>query len=93
MQLTVLSLFFLTHLSITFQKKESFSKPRVRTPLQNRAFRMLETPCLRNLQVALEKATSRPLSVFEKRRYLVRSHHYQYLHGKFINKPQTTLLI
>ncbi|XP_048482654.1 transmembrane protein 94 [Plutella xylostella] len=52
------------------QKKESFSKPRVRTPLQNRAFRMLETPCLRNLQVALEKATSRPLSVFEKRRYL-----------------------
>ncbi|XP_053607404.1 transmembrane protein 94 isoform X2 [Plodia interpunctella] len=52
------------------QRKEGFSAPRVRTPHQNRAYRMCETPYLKNLKLALEQATARPVTIFEKQRYL-----------------------
>lgn len=51
-------------------QKESFSAPRVRTPHQNKAYKMCETPYLKNLKLALEHATLRPVTVFEKQRYL-----------------------
>ncbi|XP_075973229.1 transmembrane protein 94-like protein l(2)k05819 [Anticarsia gemmatalis] len=49
---------------------DNFSVPRVRTPHQNKAYRMCETPYLKNLKLALEQATVRPVTVFEKQRYL-----------------------
>ncbi|CAK1595846.1 unnamed protein product [Parnassius mnemosyne] len=52
------------------QNKENFSTPRVRPPHQNKAHKMLETPYLKNLKLALEQATNRPVTVFEKQRYL-----------------------
>ncbi|CAH2037908.1 unnamed protein product, partial [Iphiclides podalirius] len=52
------------------QNKENFTTPRVRTPHQNKAYKMLETPYLKNLKLALEQATNRPVTVFEKQRYL-----------------------
>ncbi|XP_028171231.1 transmembrane protein 94 isoform X3 [Ostrinia furnacalis] len=51
-------------------QKENFTSPRIRTPHQNKAYRMLETPYLKNLKLALEQATTRPVTVFEKQRYL-----------------------
>ncbi|XP_060802787.1 transmembrane protein 94 [Amyelois transitella] len=51
-------------------EKEHFDAPRIRTPHQNKAYRMCETPYLKNLKLALEEATNRPVTVFEKQRYL-----------------------
>nr|QFR37578.1 lethal [Phigalia pilosaria] len=62
------------HFGQTFQPtseyKDNFSSPRVRTPHQNKAYRMCETPYLNNLKLALQQATARPVTVFEKQRYL-----------------------
>ncbi|XP_072932217.1 transmembrane protein 94 [Epargyreus clarus] len=63
-------LFFGQIFQPTSQVKENFTMPRVRTPHQNRAYRMKETPYLKNLKLALEQATVRPVTVFEKQRYL-----------------------
>ncbi|CAH3997651.1 unnamed protein product [Pieris brassicae] len=52
------------------QVKDNSSVPRSRVPHQNKAYRMLETPYLKNLKLALEQATIRPVTVFEKQRYL-----------------------
>ncbi|CAH2241313.1 jg20482 [Pararge aegeria aegeria] len=52
------------------QTKEHFSAPRVRTPHPNKTYRMCETPYLKNLRLALNQATARPVTVFEKQRYL-----------------------
>ncbi|XP_045771740.1 transmembrane protein 94 isoform X3 [Maniola jurtina] len=52
------------------QSKEHFSAPRVRTPHPNKAYKMCETPYLKNLKLALSQATARPVTVFEKQRYL-----------------------
>ncbi|XP_059059212.1 transmembrane protein 94 isoform X1 [Achroia grisella] len=52
------------------QQKESLNTPKIRTPHQNKAYRMCETPYLKNLKLALEQATTRPVTVFEKQRYL-----------------------
>lgn len=52
------------------QNKSSLSAPQVRMPHQNKAYQMCETPYLQNLKVALEQATCRPVTVFEKQRYL-----------------------
>nr|AGC92690.2 hypothetical protein [Heliconius erato] len=52
------------------QTKENFSLPRIRTPHPNKAYRMNETPYLKNIKLALEQATTRPVTVFEKQRYL-----------------------
>ncbi|KAJ0177027.1 hypothetical protein K1T71_007036 [Dendrolimus kikuchii] len=52
------------------QYKDNFSMPRIRAPHQNKAYRMCETPYLKNLKMALEQATARPVTVFEKQRYL-----------------------
>ncbi|KAJ2945867.1 hypothetical protein O0L34_g4773 [Tuta absoluta] len=63
-------LFFGQTFQTPTQQKENFSGPRVRTPHENRAYRMCETPYLKNLKVALDQATSKPVTVFEKSRYL-----------------------
>ncbi|XP_045449004.1 transmembrane protein 94 [Melitaea cinxia] len=52
------------------QAKEHFSVPRVRVPHPNKEYIMCETPFLKNLKLALEQATTRPVTVFEKQRYL-----------------------
>ncbi|XP_041978193.1 transmembrane protein 94 isoform X1 [Aricia agestis] len=52
------------------QEDEKLSVPRIREPHQNKAYRMCETPYLKNLKLALEQATTRPVTVFEKQRYL-----------------------
>ena len=57
--------------STILQTKENFSLPRIRTPHPNKAYRMNETPYLKNIKLALEQATTRPVTVFEKQRYLV----------------------
>ncbi|KAH9640080.1 hypothetical protein HF086_016011 [Spodoptera exigua] len=57
----------------TTPQKDNFSTPRVRTPHRNKAYRMCETPYLKNLKLALEQATVRPVTVFEKQRYLLLS--------------------
>ncbi|XP_050561045.1 transmembrane protein 94 isoform X1 [Spodoptera frugiperda] len=54
----------------TTPQKDNFSTPRIRTPHRNKAYRMCETPYLKNLKLALEQATVRPVTVFEKQRYL-----------------------
>ncbi|CAB3253813.1 unnamed protein product [Arctia plantaginis] len=51
-------------------QKDNCSAPRIRTPHQNKAYRMCETPYLKNLKLALEQAIIRPVTVFEKQRYL-----------------------
>ncbi|XP_063362048.1 transmembrane protein 94 [Cydia amplana] len=63
-------LFFGQTFQPSSQYKENFSTPRVREPHQNRSYRMCETPFLKNLRLALEQATCRPRTVFEKQRYL-----------------------
>ncbi|CAH0751038.1 unnamed protein product [Diatraea saccharalis] len=63
-------LFFGQIFQPTSQSKEPFGTPRIRTPHQNKAYRMCETPYLKNLKLALEQGTSRPVTVFEKQRYL-----------------------
>ncbi|XP_052740151.1 transmembrane protein 94 [Bicyclus anynana] len=52
------------------QTKEHLSAPRVRSPHPNKTYRMCETPYLKNLKLALDQATARPVTVFEKQRYL-----------------------
>ncbi|GBP77242.1 Transmembrane protein 94 [Eumeta japonica] len=52
------------------QEKELFTAPRTRTPHQNKAYKMCETPYLKNLKIALDQATNRPVTIFEKQRYL-----------------------
>ncbi|XP_050346220.1 transmembrane protein 94 isoform X2 [Nymphalis io] len=52
------------------QAKDHFSMPRVRAPHLNKAYKMCETPFLKNLKLALEQASTRPVTVFEKQRYL-----------------------
>ncbi|CAH0719577.1 unnamed protein product, partial [Brenthis ino] len=52
------------------QTKENFTLPRVRTPHPNKAYKMNETPYLKNIKLALEQATTRPVTMFEKQRYL-----------------------
>ncbi|KAG6454754.1 transmembrane protein 94 isoform X2 [Manduca sexta] len=63
-------LFFGQTFQPSSQHKESFSVPRIRVPHQNKAYRMCETPYLKNLKLALKQATARPVTVFEKQRYL-----------------------
>ncbi|XP_061377104.1 transmembrane protein 94 isoform X2 [Danaus plexippus] len=50
--------------------KENCSAPRVCTPHPNKEYRMCETPYLKNLRLALDEATNRPVTVYEKQRYL-----------------------
>ncbi|XP_050670868.1 transmembrane protein 94 isoform X2 [Leptidea sinapis] len=63
-------MFFGQVFTIGSQAKENVNVPRLRSPHQNRAYRMCETPYLKNLKLILEHATSRPVTVFEKQRYL-----------------------
>ncbi|XP_026332948.1 transmembrane protein 94 isoform X2 [Hyposmocoma kahamanoa] len=63
-------LFFGQTFKPSSQHKENFNSPRIRMPHQNKAYRMCETPYLKNLKLALEQGTTRPLTVFEKQRYL-----------------------
>ncbi|XP_038211655.1 transmembrane protein 94 isoform X1 [Zerene cesonia] len=52
------------------QVKENSNVPRSRTPHPNKAYKMCETPYLKNLKLVLEHSTNRPVTVFEKQRYL-----------------------
>lgn len=50
---------------------EVFSVPKTRKPLQNKKYRLLDTPYLSNLHVALEQAIDRPVSQHNQQRFLV----------------------
>lgn len=50
---------------------EIFSTPKARKPLQNKKYRLLETPFLNNLHVALEQSLSRPVTQHNQQRYCV----------------------
>lgn len=50
---------------------EVFSVPKTRKPLQSRKYRLLETPYLNNLHVALEQALERPVTQHNQQRHLV----------------------
>lgn len=50
---------------------EIFSTPKVRKPQQNKRYRLLETPFLNNLHVALEQALSRPITQYSQQKYFV----------------------
>lgn len=48
---------------------EFFSTPKSRKPLDNKKYRLLETPYLNNLKLALEQALDRPTTVQNQQRY------------------------
>lgn len=50
---------------------EIFSTPKVRKPQQNRRYRLLETPFLNNLHIALEQSLNRPITQFNQQRNFV----------------------
>ncbi|XP_065164487.1 transmembrane protein 94 isoform X2 [Atheta coriaria] len=50
---------------------EIFSIPKARKPLENRKYRLLETPYLDNLKVALEQGVDRPITPNNKQRHLL----------------------
>lgn len=50
---------------------EVFSVPKSRKPLKNMKYKLLETPYLNNLHVALEQALDRPVTQHNQQRHLV----------------------
>lgn len=50
---------------------EVFSMPKARKPLQNKKYRLLETPFVNNLRIALEEALNRPVTQHNQQRHLV----------------------
>lgn len=50
---------------------EVFSVPKIRKPLRNKRYKMLETPYLNNLHIALEQALDRPITQHNQQRHLV----------------------
>lgn len=50
---------------------EFFSTPKSRKPLNNKKYRLLETPYLNNLRIALEQALDRPVTVQNQLRHFV----------------------
>lgn len=50
---------------------EIFSTPKARKPQQNRRYRLLETPFLNNLHIALEHSLNRPVTQFNQQRHFV----------------------
>ncbi|XP_044272389.1 transmembrane protein 94 isoform X2 [Tribolium madens] len=50
---------------------EIFSAPKIRKPLENKKYRLLETPYLNNLRIYLEQSLDRPCTLLNKQRHLV----------------------
>ncbi|CAH0563701.1 unnamed protein product [Brassicogethes aeneus] len=50
---------------------EVFSAPKSRQPLENKKYRLLETPYLNNLRVFLEQALDRPITQHNQHRHMV----------------------
>ncbi|KAJ3644745.1 hypothetical protein Zmor_022452 [Zophobas morio] len=50
---------------------EIFSAPKSRKPLENKKYRLLETPYLNNLRIYLEQALDRPITLLNQQRHLV----------------------
>ncbi|KAK4874485.1 hypothetical protein RN001_013845 [Aquatica leii] len=50
---------------------EVFSTPKYRRPLENKKYRLLETPYLNNLRIALEQALDRPVTVQNQQRHFI----------------------
>jgi hypothetical protein len=50
---------------------EIFSAPKARKPLENKKYRLLETPYLNNLRIYLEQALDRPTTLLNQQRHLV----------------------
>lgn len=52
-------------------ENEIFSTPRARTPLENKIYKLQETPYLTNLKMALDQALNRPVTYHNRKRHLV----------------------
>lgn len=50
---------------------EIFATPQPRTPLKNKTYKLMETPYLMNLKIALDQALSRPVTHHNRERHLV----------------------
>ncbi|XP_025836465.1 transmembrane protein 94 isoform X2 [Agrilus planipennis] len=50
---------------------EFFSVAKMRKPLQNKKYRLLETPYLHNLRIALEQSLDRPITQYNQQRHLL----------------------
>ncbi|KAK7076247.1 hypothetical protein SK128_018931 [Halocaridina rubra] len=50
---------------------EGFSSPKARMPLKSNPYLLLETPYITNLRIALSEGLSRPVTVFNKQRFML----------------------
>lgn len=50
---------------------EAISTPKTRKPLENKRYRLIETPYLSNLKMALEQALDKPVTHSNQQRYLL----------------------
>uniref|UniRef100_A0A1B6BXT8 Cation-transporting P-type ATPase C-terminal domain-containing protein n=1 Tax=Clastoptera arizonana TaxID=38151 RepID=A0A1B6BXT8_9HEMI len=50
---------------------DSFTAPSARVPLQNQPYILDETPYIKNLKAALEEATNRPITYYNRQRHLL----------------------
>ncbi|XP_031353618.1 transmembrane protein 94 isoform X2 [Photinus pyralis] len=50
---------------------EFFSTPKSRKPLENRQYRLLETPYLNNLKITLEQSLDRPITIQNQQRHFI----------------------
>lgn len=50
---------------------EAISTPKTRKPLENKKYRLIETPYLTNLKMALEQALDKPITHTNQQRYLL----------------------
>ncbi|KAF5269581.1 hypothetical protein FQR65_LT05919 [Abscondita terminalis] len=50
---------------------EFFSTPKYRKPLENKKYRLLETPYLNNLKITLDQALDRPITVQNQQRHFI----------------------
>lgn len=50
---------------------EIFSAPKIRKPVENKKYKLLETPYLNNLRIYLEQSLDRPCTLLNKQRHLI----------------------
>lgn len=50
---------------------EAISTPKMRKPLENKKYRLIETPYITNLKMALEQALDKPVTHADKQRHLI----------------------
>lgn len=53
------------------QPSEVFTTPQARKPLQNKLYKLQETPFVKNLRLALDHALDRPVTFHNRKRHLV----------------------